>query len=219
MTSFDVVVGVMARAPIAGACKTRLSRVLGAERAAELYNAMLLDTLDAYSALPFSQRVLLAAPENDGVSALARLAPSGWIVQPQVGSDLGARLAHASSSLRDGAVVLASSDSPVAPLEALSSALREWEDPKRVLLGPCDDGGYYLIGLAVEQPRVFEGIPWSSPQVTPTTKNRCDELGLEVLELTQTYDVDEPADLDRLRADLMRHPSRAPRTARMVKQL
>ncbi|MBK7582950.1 MAG: TIGR04282 family arsenosugar biosynthesis glycosyltransferase [Myxococcales bacterium] len=209
-------VAIMARAPRPGSCKTRLAARIGDERAAELYRAMLLDTLDAYAALPFQRRVVLAAPEHDGVAAVRALVPAEWTVESQVGADLGSRLAHGRTALGTGRVVLASSDSPTAPLVGLARALAEWSDPRRVLLGPCEDGGYYLIGLAEDVPRVFEGVPWSTADVCATTQRRCAELGLEVLELERTFDVDEPADLDRLRLELEAHPERAPRTAALV---
>jgi hypothetical protein len=209
----------MARAPLPGVCKTRLARSLGLTRAAELYRAMLLDTLTAYSSVPFSGRVVLAAPEDDGVAVLRGLAPPGWSVQVQLGSDLGARLAHARGSFDDRAIILASSDSPTAPVAALRAVLAQWKDPKQVLLGPCADGGYYLIGLAVPESRVFDGIPWSTDQVASRTKERCNELGLSVLELPTSYDIDEPDDVERLRIELELDPSRAPCSAAALKLL
>jgi glycosyltransferase A (GT-A) superfamily protein (DUF2064 family) len=125
-------------------------------------------------------------------------------------------LANGRAALGPGALVLASSDSPTAPLAGLARALREWSDPRRVLLGPCEDGGYYLIGLACDAPRVFEGIPWSTPDVRAATLRRCAELELEVVELESTYDVDEPPDLDRLRVELAQHPERAARTRALL---
>jgi hypothetical protein len=214
----DPVVGVMARAPLAGHCKTRLARAIGAERAAEVYRAMLLDTLAACSTLPFSRRLLLAAPENDGAARLRALAPPAWSVREQVGANLGARLAHARSVVSGDALILASSDSPTAPLQELRAALAAWNDPRQVLLGPCDDGGYYLIGLAIPETRVFDGIPWSTNTVLERTVARCRELGLEVRELPMAYDVDEPEDLERLTVELAQHPMRAPRTAAVLRR-
>ncbi|HEY3234186.1 MAG TPA: DUF2064 domain-containing protein, partial [Polyangiaceae bacterium] len=100
-----------------------------------------------------------------------------------------------------------------APLEPLRATLADWEDPKRVLLGPCYDGGYYLIGLARVEVHVFDGIAWSTREVLAQTRARCRALGLSVHELPTTYDVDEPVDLEQLRAELGLHPERAPRTA------
>jgi hypothetical protein len=209
----------MARAPVPGACKTRLACALGAAYAAELYRAMLLDTLAAYSKLRFSERVLLAAPENDGVAILRALAPPEWSVQAQVGPDLGTRLTQARAALGDGPLILASSDSPTAPYPAIGSAVAEWNDRNQVLLGPCTDGGYYLIGLAIRELGVFRDIPWSTNRVALATRARCAELGLSVRELPYTYDIDEPPSLELLRGELGPDPSRAPRTAAALNRI
>lgn len=206
----------MARAPLPGLCKTRLARVLGDDRAAELYRAMLVDTLAAYSNLPFCRRIILAAPENDGPAVLQSVAPAGWNVCQQVGSDLGARLGHARASLAPGRLILASSDSPILPLESLRQALADWTDERRVLLGRCHDGGYYLIGLATAELGVFQNVAWSTERVADQTIQRCRDLGLSVHELPTIHDVDEPADVERLRDALARDPSRAPQTGRVL---
>lgn len=205
-------IGVMARAPLPGICKTRLARRLGAVRAADLYRAMLLDTLEGYARLPFATRVLFAAPEDDGVAVLEAMAPRGWRVEPQVGTDLGARLARARAELGSGGALLVSSDSPTAPFDAIGRALSEWNEANQVLLGPCTDGGYYLIGFTHCDPRMFQDMPWSTNEVADRTRRRCAELGLSVRELPVACDVDEIDDLDELCRDLACDPSGAPRT-------
>jgi rSAM/selenodomain-associated transferase 1 len=205
-------VGIMARAPLPGACKTRLARSLGASKAAELYRAMLFDTLEGYSRLPFTSRVLFAAPENDGVAALGAVAPRGWTVVPQQGTELGARLVHARRELGEGRAILVSSDSPTAPFDAIGQALAEWGDPNQALLGACTDGGYYLIGVASSDPRAFQDIPWSTDRVAASTRVRLAELGLSVRELPARCDVDEVPDLDELSRELAQDPHLAPLT-------
>lgn len=202
----------MARAPLPGACKTRLARSLGAVRAADLYRAMLLDTLEGYSRLPFESRVVFAAPEDDGVAVLRALTPSGWSVEPQVGPDLGARLVRARAFLGDGRALLVSSDSPTAPFDAIRDALSDWNDPNQALLGACTDGGYYLLGVAHSDSQIFHDIPWSTAEVAQRTRERCAALGLSVRELPERCDVDEIPDLDELSRDLSRDPHTAPRT-------
>src|SRR5437867_3556031 len=97
----------MARAPLAGKCKTRLARAIGEAAAARLYEAMLLDRLDMLSSDGLSalgvpiRRVVLVAPEHDGVAALRRLAPR-WEVIAQRGDDLGARLSNGLLALTGG---------------------------------------------------------------------------------------------------------------------
>src|SRR5207245_8313091 len=110
-------VGVMARAPIPGRCKTRLAAAIGAEEAAALYQAMLLDSLEAFARIGASRNALLAAPEDDGVEVLRALSPRGWEVIPQDGASLGERLAAAFRTLggRGSPVALLDSDSPTVP--------------------------------------------------------------------------------------------------------
>jgi len=215
-----VTLGVMARAPVPGRCKTRLARSHGEESAALLYEAMLLDTLDALSRVGAERTVVLAAPEHDGVAMLSRLASPPWEVHAQQGHELGERLAHAFRTLsaRSDAVLLCDSDSPTIPLAPLAVAVANFSGPRRALLGPCEDGGYYLIGLTEPEIGVLRDIPWSTPAVVPRTRERCEELGLELTELPIWYDVDGPSDVERLREELAAHPERAPRTAEVLSE-
>ena len=206
-------VGVMARAPIPGRCKTRLAAVIGEDRACALYRAMLLDTLAAIErAMAGARLVVLAAPEHDGIAVLRSVAPRDWEVVPQRGDGLGARLANALADLGPGTVALVDSDSPTAPWDAAGRALRDAK-PGQVLLGPCDDGGYWLIATSKLEPRLFEGIAWSTPRVVEQTRARCREVGLSCSELPTAYDVDGGDDLERLKRELASHPERAPLTA------
>jgi rSAM/selenodomain-associated transferase 1 len=214
-------IGVMARAPIAGRCKTRLAKTLGAESAARIYAAMLADRIAAVDALPAVKRVLLAAPEDDGVAVLGRLAPAGWVILEQRGSDLGERLGNAFRDLlgSGGLVCLVDSDSPLVSFTSLSVELTKPRGPRTVVAGPCEDGGYYLIGMTSLELGILHEIPWSTCDVMPTTRERCRELGLHLEELTEAYDVDESADVDRLERDLREHPARAPATSAALRSL
>ncbi len=217
-TIHDRVVGVMARAPLPGACKTRLAQKLGDDAAAELYQAMLMDTLAAYEELPLARRVLLAAPENDGERRLRELAPASWQVLPQRGCDLGKRLATAQAELRPGAVLLVSSDSPAPPIPGILEAFATWPRDGHVLLGPCNDGGYYLIGLPRPETRLFKGISWSTPRVVEQTRARCREIGVPHRLLPPAVDVDEFTDVALLEQELEGSPSLAPNTRRWLTQ-
>lgn len=205
--------GIMARAPVPGRCKTRLAQTVGNECAAAIYAAMLADRIDAIEALPAIRRVVLAAPEDQGVAALARLVPAGWEVVAQEGQGLGERLAHAFETLctGDGVVCVVDSDSPALVLAASLSAIQESHED--VLLGPCEDGGYYLIGMETAHRGLFENIPWSTAQVLGCTRHRASELLLSVREIELGWDVDAADDVGRLAELLGRSPERAPRTA------
>jgi len=212
---------VMARPPIAGRCKTRLGAHIGLDVAARVYEAMLLDTIASLSRIS-ARHVVLAAPEDDGVAALTRLAPPGWEVIAQRGSGLGERLTNGIVDLhRAGELVcLLDSDSPTLPFDVLERRLEEASRaPRRVVAGPCEDGGYYLIGLTSVDLGVFEGVPWSTGRVMDVTRERCLELGLVLEELPSSFDVDDGADLLRLGGELSRRPEVAPRTAELLREL
>ena len=214
-------IGVMARAPIAGRCKTRLAKTLGAESAARLYAAMLADRLAAVDALPGALRILLAAPEDDGVAVLRRLAPAGWVILEQRGADLGERLGNAFRDLlgNGGLVCLVDSDSPLVSFAILGPELTKPRGPRTVVAGPCEDGGYYLIGMTSLELGILHEIPWSTPDVMPKTRERCRTLGLHLEELAEAYDVDESADVDRLEHDLRERPELAPETSAALRSL
>ena len=215
-----IIVGVMARAPAPGRCKTRLAPSLGDVGAATLYRAMLLDTLEGLErGLEDAARlVVMAAPEEDGVEAMRALAPPRWEVLAQRGVGLGERLTNASRQLGPAGdvVALVGSDSPTVDFRAIARALSGAKQPRHVLMGPCDDGGYYVIGMTSPEPGVFEGIDWSTSHVQRQTRGRCAALGLTLEELPPGYDVDDAKDLARLRAELRAVPAIAPRTAAVL---
>jgi uncharacterized protein len=208
--------GVMARAPVPGRCKTRLSEAIGARDAADLYRAMLVDSLRLFGRVGASRCTIMAAPEDDGPRVLSGLAPPPWDVVVQEGEGLGARLAHAFRTLgaRGEPVLLVDSDSPTVDGTAIAGAVARFRGAGRALMGPCDDGGYYLIGLTTLELGILEGIPWSTSAVAEQTRARCAALGLHLEELPSGYDVDGPEDVARLRAELAAHPERAPATAK-----
>jgi glycosyltransferase A (GT-A) superfamily protein (DUF2064 family) len=180
---------------------------------------MLLDTLDALTRVRDVRKVVLAAPEENGPAVLGSIVPREWDVIAQRGCDLGERLANGCDDLgvAAGSVMLVSSDSPTIPVDAIDAALDSLAEKRRALIGPCDDGGYYLIALNAREPRLFQEISWSTSLVLEQTRERCRELDLPWEELPKAYDVDTPDDLERLRAELSTHPVRAPRCAAFLR--
>jgi hypothetical protein len=83
-----------------------------------------------------------------------------------------------------------------------------------LVLGPSEDGGYYLIGLRAPHPDLFEAIPWSTSRVLPQTIRRAEAKGLRIVRLPSWYDVDTPGDLERLRGELERTEEIEPRHTR-----
>jgi rSAM/selenodomain-associated transferase 1 len=214
---------VMTKAPQAGRVKTRLVPPLTPEEAAELNKCFLRDTASAISSA-CSRR--LADDENKvslehacascGVavytpvgaeSAYNDILPPGFSLLPQRGDKFGERLYFAVEDLfKCGfeSVCLIDSDSPTVPAENFAKAvelLGTRED--RVVLGPSDDGGYYLIGVKEPHRHLFEQIDWSTERVLKQTVQRATEIGLEAKLLPTGYDVDDEASLRRLSTDLL----------------
>lgn len=199
-------VAVMAKVPGVAPVKSRLHRALTAERATDLYRCFLLDRLDALAAVPGIAPVVAFTPVDAG-DAIAALAPPGFRCLPQRGADLGERLDAVLTTLiaegHRGAIAV-DSDSPTLPMAYVAEAARVLATAAAdVVLGPCDDGGYYLIGVRAPCPRLFEGIPWSTPAVLPLTLERAREVGLHVNILPAWFDVDTESDLRRLHDEML----------------
>jgi uncharacterized protein len=195
---------VMAKRPAAGMTKTRLTPALSAQQAADLYEQFLLDTLAALSARTDCTPVI-AIDSPDSAAYFSSIAPDVLQVE-QVGAALGDRLDAVMSAVLDQGyeqVFALGSDSPDLPathLDAAFAALAIAEND--LVLGPSDDGGYYLIGWKQRWSKVVTDVTMSTPQVFADTLEIAAELGLTVALAPGWYDVDTPADLDRLRASV-----------------
>jgi len=211
----------MARVPGEGPVKTRLHGALDPVQATELYRCFLLDRLDALAAVPDVACVVAFTPPA-AAAAMASLAPPGYRLLAQEGDTLEVRLTRLFGRLLEdghaGAIAI-DSDSPTLPMgyvgEAVGTLARREAD---VVIGPSDDGGYYLIGVRAPQPRLFDGVPWSSPDTRRATLERARTLGLSVHLLPPWFDVDTADDLARLRAELAGSTA-PPRTAQFVRTL
>ena len=149
----------------------------------------------------------------------ASLHPSLGVLLNRLARILASDFRERAALLALGPVVLVSSDSPTAPVMEIREKLGWLKSPGRVLLGPCADGGYYLIGLSEFHPELFRGIAWSTGEVLAQTRGRCRELSLETVELTEALDVDEVEDLRALSVELEHDPQKAPRTRKFLRSL
>jgi rSAM/selenodomain-associated transferase 1 len=213
---------VMAKDPRAGQVKTRLCPPLTPETAARLYQCFLSDTLDLAAGVPGVDPIVAYSPHG-AREAFARLVSERFQLIAQTGEDLGARLENTFRELfRQGYdhVAAVSTDSPDLPPEYVQEAFTGLDEAP-VVLGPCPDGGYYLIGLSTLIPGLFRDMPWSTERVAPETEARARSVGAGILRLPEWYDVDTATDLDRLIRNLAgdRYPStRAPRTSRFCQR-
>lgn len=198
----------MARAPAPGRVKTRLCPPLGPEQAAEFYECVLRDVL---SDLAPSERwdtwVAYAERSRD---YFQRLPEQGIALLPQRGASLGARMHAVFVDLCHAGyrhVVLVGSDIPTLRAASIRKACEVLQTGRSdVVLGPADDGGYYLIGLTRPEESLFSGIVWSTASVLEDTVARARQLEFRVRMVAGTYDVDVAEDLDTLRRDLEDSP-------------
>jgi hypothetical protein len=209
----------MAKAPRAGKVKTRLQPPLSAEEAAALNVRFLRDTTQNIAAVAMeggAQGLICYTPIGDE-EAFDDLLPDGFALIAQRGDGFGERLLYAAEDILScgfGAVCLIDSDSPTLPAAALrEAALALKRSGDRVVIGPSDDGGYYLIGLKRAEPNVFERIAWSTESVYAQTVERVREAGMELVELPMWYDVDDATTLAVLERELL-HDER-PKFARV----
>ena len=205
----------MAKRPQAGEAKTRLCPPLTPEEAAQIAHCFLLDKLEQVRRLPGVARFVAFFP-SDAEAFFRTQAGEAFSLLPQTGGDLGERLAGvADRLLSDGfsAVMLIGTDSPTLPDTVLHEAhAMLTRDRADVVLGPVDDGGYYLIGLRRPNRSLFEGIAWSTDSVLSQTVARARLAGLRMHLLPRWFDVDAEPDLRRLVCDLADDRIPAPRT-------
>jgi rSAM/selenodomain-associated transferase 1 len=188
------------KSPSRGRAKTRIAAVVGAARAAEIYRALVERLLQGIAAL---DRVELHYTPSGARREIRCWLRPGWSAQPQAAGDLGARLTAAF----DGAfaagtrrVCIIGSDCPEVTAADIHRAWRKLRDHDLVL-GPAEDGGYWLIGLGAPQPGLFVGMPWSTSAVLERTVARAGELGLRVARLRTLRDIDTWEDWRRFEAD------------------
>jgi rSAM/selenodomain-associated transferase 1 len=194
MSDFAII--VIAKSPVAGRVKTRLCPPCTHEQAATLAAAALADTLATVRAMRSASRVLAL----DG--AAGPWIPDGFDVVPQLGSGLDERLANAFAAVT-GPALLIGMDTPQVTTALLTDAIAELLAPGAdAVLGPASDGGWWAIGLRRADPRVFVGVPMSTPQTCTAQRARLRTLGLQYTTLPTLRDVDTFADARAVAADI-----------------
>ncbi len=212
---------VMAKRPAATKTKTRLCPPLSPQAAADLYAAFLQDTVERARSLP-GLTPLLAVFPPEALAYFRKAFPDlGSVVQR--GSSLAGRLEHVlSQALRAGfgRVAAINTDSPTLPAAYLEQAFDRLADPGvDVVLGPCEDGGYYLIGWKQAHSFLIRNVEMSTPRVLADTLELAEARGLCIELLPAWYDIDRPEDLRRLRAELQTDPALAQHTSAALQRL
>ena len=208
---------VVAKAPIAGLVKTRLAATIGAERTLALYRCFLADTLALASAEPACALAISFWPP-EAASQFSAIAPNALLL-PQQGIGFGDRLLSAFTQASDAGfdqMVLIGSDNPSLPPRYVSQAFDALESHETVL-GPSEDGGYYLIGMREPQPELFGSeIAWSTEIVAQQTRAAVRSVGLRLAEVPIWYDIDTADDLRRLYNDTQRGVGNALQTGALL---
>jgi rSAM/selenodomain-associated transferase 1 len=185
---------VIAKEPVPGAVKTRLAATLGDDGAARTAAAMLADTVAGMAAVDAEPWVCFAPPEAGG--RMARLAP-GFGLLAQVEGDLGDRLAGCFAALLGGGadqVVIVAADTPQVPRATYEAAFALL-DQVDLVLGPAQDGGYYLVGAKTALPELFVGVPMGTDAVLQVTMQRAVRRRLRVGAVPTLRDLDRLEDL------------------------
>lgn len=206
-------IGVMAKVPRPGYAKTRLCPPLRPEEAAALSAAFLRDTTTNIARAGRSMPIVgYAAYAPSGTETALRTYLSQRTVcvladgsgpAPNGVEGFGRCLLQAIQQMfaaGHAAACVLSADTPTLPTEFLVTAATALlvGDERRVVLGACDDGGYYLLGMRLPLARLFVDIAWSTSSVAATTRTRVAELDLDLVELPPWYDIDDAAALERL---------------------
>ena len=191
-TSEDLLV-IMAKEPVAGKVKTRLSPDLTPQEAADLYRCFLQDSIAEMGALDGIDRAIAYAPAT-ARAIFAALADHRFTLFPQQDMELGQRmLSIFQEQFAQGydSVCIMNSDSPDLPREIVRASFRLLAVGKAdVVLGPCNDGGYYLLGMKQPHPELLTGIPWSTGDVLAVTQQKAKRIGLQVALLPPWDDID-----------------------------
>jgi hypothetical protein len=203
-----------------GAAKTRLCPPLRPAEAAAFYEALLKDTIELCTNIK-SVDLAVAVSPPDATGYFKEITPPGTTLLPIECPDIGKCLEITLESLLGSGYKKAlaiNSDGPSLPRDYISSAV-ELLDNHDLVLGPGEDGGYYLVGLKQIRPELFYGIDWSTPRVLRQTLTKANDLSLSYAELPAWYDIDTWTDLKRLKDELLhRLESDLPYTRRFFYQ-
>lgn len=214
---------VMAKRPSPGQTKTRLTPFFSAAEAAQLYECFLRDALDLARAVPGVTPFIAYTPPTPETEAYFRQLAPDFELLPQIGTTLSERLEHVLTRCHQAGfdqVAAMNSDSPTLPPHYLAQAFACLDDPETdVVLGPCADGGYYLIGWKRPYPRLVRDVPMSTNHVLPDTLTIAAAENLRVSLLPPWYDVDEASELRRLQDALLTGAETAVHTHRFFGQL
>jgi hypothetical protein len=215
----NTAVNVFAKVPAPGLVKTRLTPPLDIDEAADLYAAFLQDALAQYATLEADIRLYLAP---SGFDLMKYDIPDCVSLHEQIGEDLGARMARAfveTFAAGYERVVILGTDHPTLPSAFIEVAFDALSSGRSVVIGPADDGGYYLLGMNDFIPELFRKMEYSHEEVFQQTLDRIPSKGVDVTILPVWYDIDRPDDVLRLVSELTSGSASIRHTRRVLMHL
>lgn len=183
---------VMAKRPELGKCKTRLAQGIGDQQALNVYRLLLANTLDQVEASSLPVFLFLT---GEGIMEF----PENFAIRDQGNGDLGDRMKDAFDHVFEQGfqnAIMIGTDCYELSSQHIAEAKKHLENVADVVLGPSEDGGYYLIGMNGMHD-LFDGIAWSTPQVFTQSLEKIDQLGLTLATLEELNDIDTLEDLRR----------------------
>jgi rSAM/selenodomain-associated transferase 1 len=211
---------VMAKQPMPGRTKTRLCPPFSPQQAASFYEALLRDTLELAAGIESVQLAAAITPSS-AAAYFEAITPAGTLLLPVEGADIGVCLEEALGTLFTigyRKVFALNADGPSLPPDFLCQAV-QLLDSHELVLGPGEDGGYYLVGMKHLHAGLFQDIPWSTARVLEATLAKAQLSGLYAALTPPWYDIDLPQDVERLRDELNHLPGdRLRHTRRFFKE-
>lgn len=187
---------IFAKPPVPGRVKTRLAKDLGEQAATDIYRKLLNHTAKVVNRVDCRKQLWLTNPAESG-SELPEFAESDTLIQK--GRNLGERISYAFRQAFESGndrVVIIGSDCPDITVKLIEDAFQAL-DESDLVIGPGEDGGYWLLGMKEYRPELFREVAWSTPAVLAQTEKIADRLGLHVDKLKMLNDIDTISDLEK----------------------
>ncbi len=207
----------MTKVPVAGSVKTRLQPFLSEKDSAGIAEAFIRDTESRVNRLE-CEAVFCFSPNELG-HELGRLLIHESTLVPQTGDTLGERMANAFAEVlgcETSPTLMIGTDCAMLSELHLEKAFSVLEKGCEAVVGPTDDGGFYLIGLRRSRPLVFENVDWSTSETLVQTLGNFDRLGIPFEKIEKLYDIDVENDLRRLVAEPALHAETSVETVKWL---
>ena len=199
MTKNNTALLIFTKTPVEGRVKTRLIPKWGTEGALLLYKDLLKNTLETAISSSIDDVYLYCSPDKD--DNFMKFCSTHYDVrlENQIGQDLGDKMFNAFEQKLNEyyKVILIGCDCPGLTADDIELADNKLNHGADIVLGPTEDGGYYLIALMKNHKDLFKNIPWGKPSVLHDTLDIISNLKMIVYELSEKWDLDRPDDVYR----------------------